>query len=73
MFRYKFQEVEPGVDLIPNLGLWTALPGLVKVILSSSSNFFKPQISPNQSCYLHFLFYFILFYFILLYYTLLFI
>jgi hypothetical protein len=31
VFRYKFQEVEPGVDLIPNLSFWTLIPGLVKV------------------------------------------
>jgi hypothetical protein len=30
VFRYKFQEVEPGINLIPNLGFWTAIPGLVK-------------------------------------------
>jgi hypothetical protein len=32
VFRYKFQDIEPGIDLIPNLGFWTAIPGLVKVL-----------------------------------------
>jgi len=29
-FRYKFQEVEVGVNLVPNLGFWSEIPGLVK-------------------------------------------
>jgi len=30
IFRYKFREVEPGLGLLPHLGFWTVIPGLVK-------------------------------------------